>query len=165
MTVSLILGSHETLAAEDQGGTALATLLGLPAPGSWPPDGNDAATRDWMRGLLTAHPADARFICHYIVADGALVGTCGFTGPPDDNGRVELGYGVIASAQRRGYASAAVAQLIAIAFADPRVSVIAAETLADAIPSQKVLTRCGFTIAGARDDAENGAVTVFQHSR
>jgi ribosomal-protein-alanine N-acetyltransferase len=89
-----------------------------------------------MRRLLMEHPDETGFGSWYIVAQGRLVGICGYKGPPNAAGEVKIGYSVIAAGQRRGFATGAVRLLIARAFRDPRVTTVAAETLPSLIASQ-----------------------------
>ncbi|HEY5874828.1 MAG TPA: GNAT family protein [Ilumatobacteraceae bacterium] len=74
--------------------------------------------------------------------DGALVGFGGFKGPPSE-GRVEIGYAVAPSRQRRGIATAATRWMIDRA-RDAGVETVVAHTLADVNASTAVLERCGF---------------------
>src|SRR3954471_50695 len=41
--------------------------------------------------------------------DGSLIGMCGFTGPPEGNGLVEIAYGLSPEHQGKGYATEAAA--------------------------------------------------------
>jgi RimJ/RimL family protein N-acetyltransferase len=163
--VTIVAATEASLDAEDRGAVALAESLGLKPPTSWPPEHNDARTRDWMRGLLRANPDDPGCGAWYVVADGRPIGTCGYKGPPDDKGDVEIGYSVIETEQRRGYGAAAVALLVRRAFRDPRVRSVSAETLPSLIASQKVLSRNGFILTGSRMDEEEGEVIRFVLTR
>ena len=163
--ISIIAVSFASLDAEDAGGAELAKLLGVKPPPSWPPQYNGPETRDWMRDLLRQHPHEPGFASWYLIADGELVGTLGYKGPPDANGSVEIGYAVVDERHRRGHASAGVALLVAQAFADPRVRMVAAETLPDGLASQGVLLKAGFVPAGSRIDADDGQVLRFERKR
>ncbi|MFN2541620.1 MAG: GNAT family N-acetyltransferase, partial [Chthoniobacterales bacterium] len=55
-----------------------------------------------------------------------VVGMCGFTGPPDANGVVELAYGVAPAYQGKGYATEAAMALVDFAVSDVRVRTIRA---------------------------------------
>jgi RimJ/RimL family protein N-acetyltransferase len=164
-TVRIIACTLETLDAEDDGGPALARALNLADPLSWPPEHNDASTRDWMRSLIRDHPSRPGWGSWYILANGRPVGICGYRGPPDDSGCVEIGYSVVEGDQRQGHAGRAVNLLVGRAFSDPQVTVIAAQTLPALIPSQRVLTRKGFVLAGSSFDAEVGEILRFELSR
>ena len=163
--VQIIACTLETLDAEEEGGPALARALNATDPVSWPPEHNDASTRDWMRSLIRDHPNQPGWGFWYILADGRPVGIAGYKGPPNDSGCVEIGYSVVEADQRQGYAGRAVAMLIARAFGDPLVTLIAAETLPALIASQRVLTRKGFVLTGSSFDAEVGEIMRFELNR
>jgi RimJ/RimL family protein N-acetyltransferase len=77
-----------------------------------------------------------------------LVGTCGFKGAPDADGRVEVGYSVLEQFRCRGLATEAVAALIRAAFA-AGASEVAAETYPSLLPSLRVMEKCGMIPLGA----------------
>src|SRR5439155_12420036 len=87
-----------------------------------------------------------------IVAD-ELVGIIGLKS--DEGERVEIGYGVAASRERQGFASAAVAALVPI-LRNRGVSMVTAETSNEHPASQRVLQRNGFVTVGERVDEEDG---------
>ena len=146
--VTIIATTLEALDAEEVGGAAIARLLDVKPPPSWPPQHNDRDTREWIRNALRQHPDEPGYSSWYLIAEGELVGTLGYTGPPDKAGSVEIGYSVVDERHRQGYASAGVAVLVARAFADPRVNVVAAHTLVGGFASQGVLLKAGFVPAG-----------------
>lgn len=89
---------------------------------------------------------------------GLVIGSGGFKGPPDEQGKVELGYGIAPAYQGRGYATEATWALIAFAEQDRRVKLITAHTLREPNASGRVLTKCGFTFVGEVDDPDDGPV-------
>jgi [ribosomal protein S5]-alanine N-acetyltransferase len=163
--ITTVITTRAALDAEDVGGEALAAYLQVDCADTWPPEHNDSGTRAWFRDLLDRYPDQAGFGARYIVVDGRLVGTCGFKGPPDAKGNVELGYSVVLAEQRKGYATAAVEILVADAFRDERVMAVLAETLPGLLASQKVLLRAGFLPNGARIDPDEGEVICFRRTR
>ncbi len=163
--VTLIATSIALLAAEEQGGASLAEGLGVLPPVAWPPEDNGAQTRDWMRDLLTAHPDEPGYGSWYVVAAGRLVGICGFKGPPDIWGEVEIGYSMLEAEQRKGFGTEAARMLVARAFQDPRVSIVAAETLPALTASQAILRRNGFRAAPGYAHPELGEVLRFERRR
>jgi RimJ/RimL family protein N-acetyltransferase len=98
-------------------------------------------------------------------ATGAVVGSCGFKGPPDANGIVEIAYGVAPDHRGRGYATEAAAALVEFAFEDDRVRLVCAHTALEANASTRVLTKCGFLPAGQVIDPEDGPVWRWEVPR
>jgi RimJ/RimL family protein N-acetyltransferase len=86
-------------------------------------------------------------------ADGDVVGSCGFKGAPV-NRRVEIGYGVSPSHRKRGYATRAVRELLARAFASGLVDEVLAEVNAANEASTRVVGKLGFRSFGTRVDAD-----------
>ena len=79
--------------------------------------------------------------------DGTKVGDLSFKGFNDD-GAVEIGYGILENHQRRGFATEAVETAVAWAFSQPGVRCVEAETEPGNRPSQRVLEKCGFIPSG-----------------
>jgi RimJ/RimL family protein N-acetyltransferase len=73
-----------------------------------------------------------------------VVGGIGFFGPPRESEEVEVGYGIVPSRQGRGYATEAVQAMLAMAWADPRVTAVVAGTDPGNLASQRVLGKAGF---------------------
>jgi RimJ/RimL family protein N-acetyltransferase len=88
----------------------------------------------------------------------AIVGTCGFKGPPEADRMVEIAYGVSPDQQGKGYATEAAEALTAYAFRSGNVSVVRAHTLPQPNASTRVLTKCGFRRIGEVIDPEDGLV-------
>jgi signal peptidase I len=80
-----------------------------------------------------------------------VVGDVGFHGPPTADGTVEIGYSVVPSRRRRGYATTGARTLLDWASQQPRVRRIVAGCLADNGPSIRTLDRLGFVQDGERD--------------
>jgi RimJ/RimL family protein N-acetyltransferase len=74
---------------------------------------------------------------------GLVVGGIGFHGDPDEEGRVEIGYGIVASQRRNGYATQALHRLVERARGLGAATLIA-ETERENEPSQGVLRKVGF---------------------
>jgi ribosomal-protein-alanine N-acetyltransferase len=88
----------------------------------------------------------------------AVVGTCGFKGPPGADGIVEIAYGVTPDQQGKGYATEAAEALVSYAFGGDQVRLVRAHTFAAANASARVLTKCGFKPVGEVIDPEDGVV-------
>lgn len=111
-------------------------------------DDRDAAS---MVGRIPAG-ARAGWSCRHVqrVADGKIIGTIGFKGPParvEDRIEVEVGYGLVPSARGAGLATEALAAIVA---ATDRAGVEVIATVdADNAASLRVLDKCGFALIGA----------------
>jgi RimJ/RimL family protein N-acetyltransferase len=142
----------DTLRAEGEDRARFGELLGARVPESWPPELYDDDARLWTLRAVEEQPEHEGWWMYYLVADdgGAreLVGLAGYKGPPGDDGTVEVGYGVLAEYQRRGYATEAARALIERAFGFPAVRRVIAETLPHLQPSIGVMERCGLTFEG-----------------
>ena len=77
------------------------------------------------------------------------------------NGLVEIGYGIAAGRRGRGYATQAVAAVVAAARADPALRGVAADTAVANVASQRVLIKNGFARRGEADrPARRSAVAL-----
>lgn len=121
--------------------TARLAELGLTAARGWPHDDTAGALR-----ALADHGDDGGWL---VVADGAVVGECGWRGGPDPRGDVELGYGLAPSARGRGLGTEAVGVLVAWVERQPGVRRVTARVRVGNEASRRVLRRLGFT---ERDD-------------
>ncbi|MEU0965167.1 GNAT family N-acetyltransferase [Streptomyces sp. NPDC005917] len=77
--------------------------------------------------------------------DGRAVGGIGFHSAPDEEGRVEIGYDLSASARGNGYATEALRALAGWALARDDVRSLFATVEPANLPSQAVVSRAGFT--------------------
>lgn len=89
---------------------------------------------------------------------GEVIGACGFKGPPDPDGMVEIAYGIAPEHRGHGFATEAADALVRFALADPRVNIIRAHTFESQNASTRVLKKCGFQPRGAVIDPEDGSV-------
>ena len=96
---------------------------------------------------------------------GTVIGSCGYKGPPNLEGVVEIAYGVDTDYQGRGYATEAARALVDFAFDDDHVRLVRAHTLPDNGASAQVLTKCGFDQIGEVVDAEDGLVCRWERCR
>lgn len=80
-----------------------------------------------------------------------VIGDTGFKGLPDLNGAADVGYGIIAGARRKGYATEAVKGLIEWAFQQPELQIITASCEVKNTGSQQVLKALGFTLKGTHE--------------
>lgn len=135
---------------------ALFARLGASAPEEWPPPLNDDGSFRYFLGMLESDPAFTGWGYWYVLKKPEdLIGICGFKGRPDAAGMAEVGYSIIPSRQRQGFASEAVNGLIGWAKARG-AKIIAAETFPDLIASIGVMEKNELRFIGA--GSEEGAV-------
>lgn len=77
-------------------------------------------------------------------SDRVVVGSADFKAPPDEEGQVEIGYGLGSEFEHNGYMTEAVRALCGVALGQPGIAHILAETDLDGYASQRILVRCGF---------------------
>ncbi len=106
---------------------------------------------------LREDPTVGTWWLYYIVLEQEknplVVGAVGYKGPPDSEGTVEVGYGVLPEFQRRGIASEATMGLIANAFEHAVVKRVIAETLPELVASIGVMEKCGLVFIGEGSEA------------
>ena len=112
------------------------------------------AYQEMLQGCL-AHPEQWEWYAIWTIEskDGFHVGDLSFKGLNDD-GSVEIGYGINEMHQGQGYATEAVYAAVIWALQQPGVTRVDAETEPDNQTSQRVLEKCGFVPAGI--DGEEG---------
>lgn len=132
-------------------GAALALLdgtdCGLPLAEGYP----HADTLDGLR-MYVEHggPDDGGWFVT-LSRDGRVIGDCGTHGWADDDGRVELGYGLAAPFRGRGLGTEAVRVLADWVAGQPDVRVVAASVEVGNEPSRRLLDRLGFVLTGEQD--------------
>ncbi|MEJ2748505.1 MAG: GNAT family N-acetyltransferase [Anaerolineae bacterium] len=88
-----------------------------------------------------------------IVPQATLVGAgmTGFKGYPNEKGEAEIGYGMYAPYQNKGYMTEAVMALVDWALARPECTAVTAETAVTNQPSIRVLQKVGMSQTGEKD--------------
>lgn len=82
----------------------------------YPGEGDVVAAGAFLRGVAErGDPGPYRTYQVRLPEDGVAVGGIGFHGPPDPDGAVTVGYGILPGVRGRGYASEALRALIGIA--------------------------------------------------
>ena len=124
-----------------------------------PPDVRAQVSDEWLAKLDAADEPDPwqHGFAMFRREDGQRVGECGFTGPPNPEGIVEIAYYVHEAWRSRGYATEAAAALTEHALGQG-VRIVRAHTLAELNASTRVLHRCGFRHLGEVIHPEDGRV-------
>ena len=126
------------------------------------PEDRAQVSPDWLARMRISSPTPWTHGFAIVErASGSGVGSCGFKGPPDADGMVEIAYGIDVEHRGRGYAKEAAAALVAFALgADARV--VRAHTLRENGASARVLESCGFARVGEVVDPEDGLVMRWE---
>jgi RimJ/RimL family protein N-acetyltransferase len=114
----------------------------------------------WLALLDGSSPADPWIHGFVLIhrTNGNVIGRCGFKGPPNTDGVVEIAYGIAPEHQGKGYATEAAAALVNYAFGCGQVRVVRAHTLPELNASTRVLTKCGFRRIGEVIEPDDGLV-------
>ncbi len=108
----------------------------------------------WVHGFAVIHRES-----------NSVIGSVGFKGPPNEDGMVEIAYGIVPAFQGRGYATEAAEAGSSFAFGCARVRLVRAHTLPTSNASMRVLSKCGFERVGEVVDPEDGLVWRWERSR
>jgi [ribosomal protein S5]-alanine N-acetyltransferase len=111
-----------------------------------------------MQQRLSDSHSDPKW-CGYLVVNPQtqqMVGFCDFKGPPTKDGTVEISHSTFSVFQGCGFASSAVARQIAVAFTEPKVKRIIADTLPENSASTRVLEKNGYKLLSTVDDTAIG---------
>jgi [ribosomal protein S5]-alanine N-acetyltransferase len=139
----------------------LSSLLGLRVDPEWPSE--DLV--EVLPGYADALEGDPSLLRwgFFLVLDRSgrrLVGDAGFKGPPDEDGAVEIGYGIVSPFRGRGYATEAVRALVAYARRQSEVREVRATCYSSNAPSRRVLEKSGFRHVGTEGALLDWSLTI-----
>lgn len=129
----------------------LAELLKAIVPAEWPNTDFAEVLPDVLEGRKN-YPESTKWsaiILHK--ADKVLIGDIGFYGPPDQEGSVTIGYGIVPSYRGQGFATEALAAMIAWAFDQAGVQRVLADCEAWNVGSIRVLEKAGMRQMGQKE--------------
>jgi len=160
-TVDLTLIPEAALEALLAGSLGAASaIIGLALPDVY-------LTRGWLwqyrLDQVRADPESAPWLVRAVYGRPveAVVGHAGFHGPPDGGGMVEIGYAIVPEFRRRGYARAAVGQLLAYA-AGHGARVVRASVSPENVASLALVRSYGFQHVGEQWDEKDGRELIFE---
>ena len=128
-------------------------LSGVTRAEGWPHD-------DTLDALRMATAPGGGSLVWLVILDEVVIGDCGTVGGLDDEGAIEIGYGLAAEHRGRGYGNELVRALSGWLLAQPEVGqVVAREVLADNVASRRALENAGFVL----DREEHGLTWYALH--
>ncbi len=129
---------------------------------------DDGPVGTWRRraAQVVSTPEDLPWVTGLLVDEDTedVVGAAGFHGAPDENGMVEVGYGVDPAYRRRGYARAALLLMIERARSHPSISVFRVTVSPTNAASLGLVAQLPFVEMGEQWDDEDGVETIFEMS-
>ncbi len=140
--------------------SAAARRLDAKVPEGW----TDTIPARQRLEQLAADPSEQPWLVRAVVlrAPRRVVGNVGFHGAPDETGRVEIGYGILPSQRRNGYAREAIAGLTDWAYATDEARVCVASVSPRNAASLALVRALGFRQVGEQIDEEDGLELVFE---
>ena len=138
----------------------------LPDLGFADPDGilsDSAELVHWRLVQIAADPSHESWLIRAIVRrdDGVAVGYVNFHAPPNERGMVEIGYTIVPSRRRHGYASEAADGMWAWA-GEHGARILRASISPDNEPSLALIHRAGFVEVGSQIDEIDGLELIFE---
>jgi ribosomal-protein-alanine N-acetyltransferase len=110
-----------------------------------------------LEKLTAASLQDLPWLTYWLIRvlpEGYGAGMIGFKGVPDDNGAVEVGYGIDSSFRNMGYMTEALEGMIRWAFKDPRCErILAPDTPRSNRGSNRVLEKVGMRVYQEKRDS------------
>lgn len=146
-----------------EGDDAIHSHMGLEVPCAW------TEFRDvfpYVIEQIKPNPAQAIWWTYLPIhkEKRILLGSCGFKGPPDESGVVEIGYEVARDFRNQGFATEIARTLVDKAKMDERVKGIQAHTLPEKNASTRVLEKTGFHFVEAMQHFEDGLIWKWKLS-
>jgi RimJ/RimL family protein N-acetyltransferase len=113
---------------------------------------------------LAADPSEQPWLVRAVLAmtPRRAVGSIGFRSPPDDYGRVEIGYDIVAGERRKGYAREAIDALLDCAWATGHARTCVASVSPHNAASLALIRAFGFRRGGEQIDEIDGLEWVFE---
>lgn len=136
--------THEFASAAAKGREALEAILPYKVFDEWP-NQDYADILPFVAERLAENPEGSKWSRIIIHKDEQmLIGEMGCKGGPDENGVVEIGYGIVPAYRNKGFASEMVRGLVAWLIQLPEIKKITAECLVENPASARVLQKSGF---------------------
>jgi RimJ/RimL family protein N-acetyltransferase len=140
-------------------------VLGAPLPEAWP--GRQLIEQAFCASLerIRADPEVRLWGDRVMIArEGPrrVIGSVVFHGAPDEEGLIEVAYGVEQASQLLGYATEATRASVEWALVQPGVRAVRATTPPWHMASRRVLDKCGLSVVGSRESDMLGELLEYE---
>ena len=132
----------------------------------WLVEARPRRTLGYRSTQVAITPEHGDWVTRFVVDDALaqVVGLAGFHGPPDEEGRVEVGYQIADGYQRRGYGRAAFEALLDVAGRAASVTIVRASIAPTNEASLALVAPYGFAQIGEQWDDEDGLELLFERA-
>ncbi|CAN2236446.1 RimL Acetyltransferases, including N-acetylases of ribosomal proteins [actinobacterium SCGC AAA044-D11] len=93
-----------------------------------------------------------------------VIGSAGFHDFPDDNGMIEIGFGIVPQMQNQGFGKELLMGMWLMISKRPDVKVLRYTVAPDNEPSMHIINNLGFDKVGEQIDPEDGLELIFEKS-
>jgi RimJ/RimL family protein N-acetyltransferase len=94
-----------------------------------------------------------------------VVGSAGFHDFPDENGMIEIGYGIVPEMQNQGFGTELLLGMWKLICARTDVKILRYTVSPDNAPSLHLVRKLGFTEIGVQIDPEDGPELIFEMTK
>src|SRR4051794_10064437 len=136
--------------------------LNAPGGAGW----QEGVPAEYRLAQLAADPGEQPWLVRAVLlrTPRRVVGSIGFHAPPNDQGRVEVGYDIVAGERRQGYAREAMHALLDWAWATGQARACVASVSPDNAPSLALIRDFEFRRVGEQIDEIDGLEWVFERA-
>ncbi|WP_338812457.1 GNAT family N-acetyltransferase [Bernardetia sp. Wsw4-3y2] len=161
----LIASNQNLLESAIEGDKKLSQQLGVIVPENWTEFGLDPL--QYALDKIKSSKEELGWWNYFVIhkSDNKLIGNCGYSGQPTEEGIVEIGYEIKSEYRNKGLATELANTLIDNAFSFEHVNSIQAHTLGQENPSTKVLSKCNFQKIEELEDEAEGIIWKWKLQR
>ena len=108
--------------------------------------------------------ADIGLVLAFEISSGEMIGSAGFHDWPDQNGMIEIGYGIVEQRQREGFGQELLSAMWNEILKNPDVKTLRYTVSPDNAPSIHIINKFGFAKVGEQIDDEDGLELIYEMS-
>lgn len=95
-------------------------------------------------------------------SDLEIIGSAGFHNMPDENGMIEIGFGIVPEMQKQGFGTELLMGMWQMIIKRPDVKILRYTVSPDNEPSMHIIKKLGFKLVGEQIDPEDGLELIFE---